>query len=99
MAVLMEFAIFPLDKGKSVSKEVASVIAMIEESGYHFELTPMGTIIETETVAEALAIVEQAALILDTDCERIYSTIKLDIKKGAHDMLHEKVQSIKEKLI
>lgn len=94
----MEFAIFPMDKGKSVSKEVSSVIAMIQESGYNFELTAMGTLIETETVAEALAIVEQAALILETNCERIYSTIKLDIKKGAENMLQQKVQSIREKL-
>lgn len=98
MAVLMEFAIFPTDKGKSVSNDVSKVIKMIRESGYEYQLTAMGTLVETETVAEALSVVENAADILQTTSERIYSSIKLDIKKGATNMLVEKVKSIENKL-
>lgn len=98
MAVLMEFAIFPTDKGKSVSEDVSKVIQLIKDSGYPFQLTAMGTLIETQTVNQALNIVNQAADILQTNSERIYSTIKLDIKKGATDMLNEKVKSIEQKL-
>ncbi len=84
MAVLMEFAIFPTDKGISVSDDVSKVIKMIKECGFPYQLTAMGTLIETETVSEALKIVEQAASILEQKSNRIYSTLKLDIKKGAH---------------
>jgi len=98
MAVLMEFAIFPTDKGESVSADVSKVIQHIKNSGYNFQLTAMGTLVETETVQQALQIVEQAAIILEQDSERIYSTIKLDIKQGATNMLHEKIRSIEEKL-
>lgn len=98
MAVLMEFAIFPTDKGKSVSKDVALVIKMIKECGYPYQLTAMGTLIETQTVGEALKIVEKAAEILQENSDRIYSTLKLDIKKGAQNMLQNKVKSIEEKL-
>lgn len=98
MAVLMEFAIFPTDKGKSVSSDVSKVIQLIKNSGYPYQLTAMGTLIETEKVSEALNIVDKAAEILQTDAERIYSTIKLDIKKNASNMLVEKVKSINQKL-
>lgn len=98
MAVLMEFAIFPTDKGISVSKDVSRVIQLIKNSGYNYQLTAMGTLVETETVNEALKIVEQSAEILGEDAQRIYSTIKLDIKKGAKNMLKAKVDSITDKL-
>lgn len=98
MAVLMEFAIFPTDKGISVSSDVARVIKMIKECGFPYQLTAMGTLVETYTVGEALALVEKATEILEDNSNRIYSTIKLDIKKGAHNMLQNKVKSIEEKM-
>lgn len=98
MAVLMEFSIFPMDKGNHLSGEVVKVIKYIKESGYPYQLTAMGTLIETPTLKEALLIVEHTADILAVDSERIYSTIKLDIKHGASNLLENKVQSIKDKL-
>jgi len=98
MAVLMEFAIFPTDKGKSVSSDVSKVIKMIKESGFNYQLTAMGTLVEAESVSEVLKIVEKAATILQVDSKRIYSSIKLDIKPGAINMLEEKVKSIQQKL-
>ncbi|MDA3891390.1 MAG: MTH1187 family thiamine-binding protein [Salinivirgaceae bacterium] len=98
MSVLMEFAIFPTDKGKSVSSDVSKVIKLISKSGFPYQLTAMGTLIETNTVKQALSIVEQASEILEKNSARIYSTLKLDIKKGAENMLLNKVKSIEEKL-
>ena len=98
MAVLMEFAIFPTDKGISVSNDVSSVIKMIRDSGYPYQLTAMGTLVETPTVTDALKIVEKSSQILEENSDRVYSSIKLDIKKGAHNMLQNKVKSIEEKL-
>jgi len=77
MSVLIEFAIFPTDHGESKSKYVARVIEMIKNSNIPYQFTPMGTIIETDTVAKGLAIVEEAYKILQVDCNRIYSTINL----------------------
>ena len=63
----------PTDQGESVSDHVSEVIRMIKESGVDYRLTPMGTVIETEQLAEALANVEKAATILQQrDCRRIY---------------------------
>jgi len=98
MSVLLEFAIFPTDKGSSVSKYVSKVIKMIREECENYKLTAMGTIIETETVSEALKIVEKSAAILEEYSERIYASIKLDIQYNKGDRLKNKILSIEEKI-
>jgi uncharacterized protein (TIGR00106 family) len=99
MSVLLEFSIFPTDKGESVSIYVSEVIRMIRDCGFDYRLTPMGTIIETEEVSEALAVVESAASILrERDCRRVYSAIKLDIRVGKRGRLEQKIRSVEEKI-
>ena len=98
MSVLIEFAIFPTDHGESKSKYVARVIEMITNSNIPYQFTPMGTIIETQTVAEGLAIVEKAYEILQIDCNRIYSTIKIDYRNGYKNRLEQKIKSVESKL-
>ncbi len=52
MSVLLNFAIFPTDKGgKGISEYVSKVLKMINESGVSYKLNPMGTTIETENSA------------------------------------------------
>ncbi len=98
MSVVLEFAIFPTDKGESKSKYVAKVIEMIKTSGVPYQFTPMGTIIETESVEEGLAIVNKAYEILEQECNRIYSTIKIDYRKGYKNRLEQKISSVESKL-
>lgn len=98
MSVLMEFAMFPTDKGESASNYVSRIIAMIRESGFHYQLTAMGTIVETETMEQALQLVQQAYNKLDPDCSRIYSTVKFDIRKGRQNAMQQKINSIENKI-
>lgn len=101
MSVLLEFAMFPTSgecrDGSSVSHQVAKIIDMIDQSGLAYQLTPMGTIVETESVKEALRVVERAYEQLE-GCERIYSTIKLDIREGKLGRLEGKIASVEEKI-
>jgi len=101
MSVLLEFAMFPTSgecrEGSSVSHQVAKIIDMIDRSGLPYQLTPMGTIIEAPSVAEALAVVEKAYAELE-ECERVYSTIKLDIRKGKSGRLEGKIASVENKI-
>jgi len=98
LSALIEFAIFPTDKGESKSEYVAKVIKMIKDSGVDYQFTAMGTIIETPTVKEGLEIVEKAYEILQMDCNRIYSTIKIDFRKGYKNRLKQKIKSVESKL-
>ncbi len=99
MSVLLEFAMFPTDKEESVSPYVSQVIAMIRDSGTSYQLTPMGTIMETDTLEEALAMVQSAYDVLDqADCNRVYSSLKLDIRKGRANGLKGKLDSVRNKI-
>ncbi|PWJ43240.1 MTH1187 family thiamine-binding protein [Sediminitomix flava] len=94
MSVLVEFAMFPTDKGESMSAHVSKVIEAIRESGVNYQLTPMGTIFETEAMPEALALIQQCHDVLAPNSNRIYSTVKFDIRKGKSDRMKKKIASI-----
>ncbi|WP_373070051.1 MTH1187 family thiamine-binding protein [Sulfurimonas sp.] len=100
MSVLLEFSMFPTSddcrEGASVSKQVSKIIDAIDKSGVNYQLTPMGTVIETQTMREALDIVEMAYDQLD--CERIYSCLKFDIRKNSKDRLKNKIKSVEKVL-
>jgi uncharacterized protein (TIGR00106 family) len=98
MSVLLEFSMFPTDKGESVGEYVSRVIAMIRESGLDYRLTPMGTIVEAETMEEILDLVGKAYKVLEPDCGRVYSSLKLDIRKKGSGRLEAKVRSVEEKI-
>jgi uncharacterized protein (TIGR00106 family) len=98
MSVLLEFAMFPTDKGESVSEYVGRILKVIDEEGHPYTLTAMGTIIEVQSLDDALKIVEKAYRQLEKDCNRVYSTIKLDIRKGSAGRLKQKIVSVEKKV-
>ena len=98
MSVLINFAMFPTDKGDSVSHYVTKIIKYIRRSGYSNQLTAMGTLIETETLHEGLTLIDEAYKILEEDCDRVYVTINIDIRKGKLGRMDSKIRSIEEKL-
>jgi len=97
MSVLVEFAMFPTDKGESVSPYVARVLTKIDTSGIVYQLTPMGTIFETQTMEEAVRLIQDCYKTLEPDCNRVYATVKFDIRKGSTGRIKSKVESLKEK--
>ena len=101
MSVLLEFAMFPTSdecrEGSGVSKQVSKIIDMIDSSGVAYQLTPMGTIIEVDKIKEALDIVEKAYECL-SDCDRVYSSLKFDIRKSKSNRLKQKIASVEKHL-
>ncbi|MBI9033900.1 MAG: MTH1187 family thiamine-binding protein [Bacteroidales bacterium] len=98
MSVIMEFAMFPTDKGDSVSQYVSRIIKMISESGASYQLTAMGTLIETDTMEQALEILVKAHNELAVDSNRIYSSVKFDIRKDKKRRMEQKIESIESKI-
>jgi len=84
-------------EGSSVSKQVAKVIDAVDKSGVPYQLTPMGTIIEASSMKEALGIVELAYEQLN-ECERVYSSLKFDIRKNCENRLKTKIESVEKVL-
>ncbi len=97
MSVIINFSIFPLDKGESLSSYVARAIKIIEESNLPYELTAMGTSIEGEW-PEVMAVVDECFHELEKDCNRVYLALKADYRKGPAGRLKGKVESVKQKL-
>lgn len=99
MSVLLDLSIFPVDQGSSLSPFIAPVVEMIAASGHDYQLTAMGTLIETDSLAQALALIESAhAILAEHGCERVYATAKLDIRAHANQRLSGKVASVNQRL-
>ena len=94
MSVVLEFAIFPTDKGAHVSQYVKKVVEMIDQLPYHSELTPMGTVVECNTMDECLGVISKANNILEPISERIYCTAKFDNKPGQSKQMENKVEDV-----
>lgn len=99
MSVLMNYAMFPTDKGSSVSESVSKIVKMVSESGFSYKLNAMGTIVETETLDQALEIVKKSYAILEGHTDRVYSTVTFDIQTNKPmGRMEGKVRSVEEKL-
>lgn len=98
MSVMVEVSMFPVDKGESLSSYVARVVDIIDRSGLSYILTPMGTIIEAETLDEILKIVKECFEELKKDCNRVVINLKVDYRKGEGLRLESKVKSVEEKV-
>ncbi|MFO8085432.1 MAG: MTH1187 family thiamine-binding protein [Desulfobacterales bacterium] len=97
MSVIIDFSIFPVDKGGSVSTPVARAVKVIKESGLPHRIGPMGTCIEGEW-AEVMAVVNRCFETMKEESDRIYMTIKVDYRKGLSERLEGKVESLEKKL-
>lgn len=98
MSVLLEYAMFPTDKGESVSEFVSKIIKMVSISGYPYKLTAMGTIIETNTIEEATNIINKSYSILEPYSNRVYATLTMDIQKNKNNRILSKIKSIEDKI-
>jgi len=92
--VLLEFSMYPTDKGASVSEYVARSLAIIDDSGLPYKLGPMGTTLEGEW-DEVLGVVTRCFERMREDCDRIAVNIKVDYRRGKGGRLESKVASVK----
>lgn len=95
--VLLEFSMFPIGEGESLSKQVARSLEIIDESGLDYQLHAMGTVIEGEW-HEVFDVVRRCFERMKEDCPRVTATIKLDYREGHQGRLNNKVESVEQKL-
>ena len=94
--VLLEFAMFPTDKGASVSEYVKRNLEIIDDSGLPYHLGPMGTCLEGE-YDEVMAVVKKCYERMSADCGRIACNLKFDWRPGPGGRLDGKVATLKAK--
>lgn len=95
--VLLEFSIFPLGKGDSLSRYVAQSLEIVEASGLDYRCHAMGTVLEGE-FDQVMDVVQKCFHRMAADCDRVECTIKLDYRKGHQGRLESKVASVEQKL-
>jgi uncharacterized protein (TIGR00106 family) len=98
MSLMTLFSMTPLGKGESVSKYVAKVVDVVDKSGLPYMITPMGTIIESETWDETMSVLKDGFNLMQQDCSRISVVIKIDYREGKSGRFKAKVASLEKKL-
>ncbi len=95
--VLVEFSMFPTDKGESVSKYVSQIIDLIDISGITYQLTPMGTILEGSW-DDVFGVITKCFKVLEPQSNRISTSIKVDFRKGDKSRMKSKIEKIESLL-
>jgi uncharacterized protein (TIGR00106 family) len=96
MSLIIDFSIFPVDKGESVSAYVSKAVKKIQQSGLSFKVGPMGTAIEGDW-GEVMALVKACMDEMAQDCRRVYFTIKGDYRKGPSGRIESKMRSVENR--
>lgn len=98
MSLMTFVTMTPIGKGESVSKYVAAVVDVVDKSRLPYVITPMGTIIESETWDEVMPVLKEGFNLLQQQCARISIVIKIDYRKGKPGRLKKKIDSLEKRL-
>ncbi len=93
--VLVEFSMFPTDKGESVSQYVSQILDVIDKSGVTYQLTPMGTILEGSW-DEVMKVIADCFKLLESQSNRITTFIKVDYRKGDESRMKSKTDNVQK---
>lgn len=95
MTVVAFLSVSPVREG-SLAPAVADAVAALDDFDVSYETTPMGTIIETNSVGELLDAVEAAHEAVDDD--RVSTFLKIDDKRTAESDAASKVDRVAQEL-
>lgn len=95
--VMLEFSIFPIDKGVSLSPYVSRCLDIVDRSGVPYKINPMGTVLEGDWDT-VFGVVKSCYEELCVDCDRIEVAIKVDARRDRTGALEGKVKSVEGKL-
>ncbi len=93
MSVLLEFSMYPLDKGESLSQYVAPSLDIVDKSGLNYQFTPMATILEGE-FDEVMDVVKQFYHKMNQNCDRVICSMKFDSRKNTSGRIIAKTKKV-----
>ena len=99
MVIIVEFSLVPLGVNESLSKILAYAIKELERMNVKFQVTPMCTIFEAESVGEAVKIVEAAhEALFKAGLKRVVTTVRVDDRRDVKRSMEDKVKSLKRSM-
>jgi uncharacterized protein (TIGR00106 family) len=99
--IIVEFSVAPLGTSDtSLSDYVSEACKVVDKSGLKYILTPMSTIMEAESVKEAMEVVERAhEAVIKAGAKRVVTNIKIDDRRDRKGRrMEDKVNIVKSKL-
>jgi uncharacterized protein (TIGR00106 family) len=95
-----ELTIIPIGTSKtSLSKYIAAAVAALNKEGIKYELTGMGTLLESDdldNLFKAIRTAHEAVFI--AGAERVATSIKIDERRDFERTIEDKVSSVTQKL-
>ena len=95
--MLVSFALFPTDKGESVSKYVAKTIDIVDKSGLPYRTSAMSTVLEGSW-DRVFKVIKKCRDAMAKESSRVYMVITVDDRKKAKNRLTGKVDKIERVL-
>ncbi|MEJ2127184.1 MAG: MTH1187 family thiamine-binding protein [Candidatus Bathyarchaeota archaeon] len=96
-SVIAEFSIIPIGTEKtSVSPYVSDAIKALEKvENLEFKVTPMGTILEAESLTTIFQAVKSThQTIFNKGAKRVISTLRIDDRRDKHRTMQDKVEAL-----
>ena len=97
MSVLLEFSMFPTDRGERLSEYVARLVEIVHASGLPYKLGPMGTTLEGDAEG-VFGVVQKCLAELQRDTRRVAAFMKLDWRAGREGGLDAKTASVQRRI-
>jgi uncharacterized protein (TIGR00106 family) len=98
VSVLVAFSVTPLGVGEGVGEIVAEAVRVVRESGLPNQTDSMFTVIEGDSWAEVMAVVERAVEAVAARATRVSVVIKADWRSGVTDAMTSKTESVERHL-
>lgn len=95
MKIILEFTTSPVGEGVSLSPFVKKAINVVKKSGISYLITPMGTIMEGDSIDELLDIVKEAhEELIRNGAKRVVTSIKIDDRRDIERKMQNKVDKV-----
>ncbi|GFG65151.1 UPF0045 protein [Mycobacterium kubicae] len=98
MSVLVAFSVTPLGVGEGVGEIVADAVRVVRESGLPNKTDSMFTVIEGDSWAEVMGVVQRAVEAVAARAPRVSTVIKADWRPSVTDAMTQKVDSVERHL-
>ena len=95
--MIAEFSINPMDS-THISRDLASLVEILEQSGLTYRLGPMGTCVEGHW-DEVLGVIRRCHQAMAGRHERVITSVLVDDRKSHPHKLAEMVRSVEEQVV
>lgn len=98
--ITAELTIIPIGThGTSLSEYIAAAVTALNSNDIKYELTGMGTLIESENLEEIFVAINTAhEAVFKAGAERVATSIKIDERRDVNKTIKDKITSVTQKL-